>query len=156
MSRDRQSSRPGLQQTVHVENDARVEIILFLGIVFWCWMLVLFFQGRISWPQEGSMVLYWNGVALQMGTGDLAQNEKSSTAPAAVSLFLFQPLPVNFADAELLTTISGIGPKMAAQIIKTRDSRGLFTGPQDLLAVPGIGPSRMKTFASQFSFDLSQ
>ena len=156
MSRDRQNSRPVTQQTVHIDNDARVEVILFLGIIFWCWLLVLFFQEKRSWPQETSMALHWNGVALQMGTADLAQNEKSYAAPAAMSLFLFQPISVNFADAELLTTISGIGPKMATQIIKTRDSRGFFTGPHDLLAVPGIGSSRMKTFASQFSFDLSQ
>jgi competence ComEA-like helix-hairpin-helix protein len=140
---------------VHVPNDARVEILLFLGIAFWCWMLFLFFQDKRSWPQETSMALHWNGVALQMGTADIAQNEKSYAAPAAMNLFLFQPIPVNFADAELLTTISGIGPKMAAQIIKTRDSRGFFTRPQDLLAVPGIGPSRMQKFASHLSFDMS-
>ena len=141
---------------MHIENDARVEIILFLGIVFWCGILVFFFQGRTARSQEEPMMLYWNGVALQMGRDDFAHNEKSGTAPAAVSPFLFQPLPVNFADVELLTTISGIGPKMAAQIVKTRDSRGFFAGPQDLLAVPGIGPSRMKTFASHFSFDQNQ
>lgn len=159
MSRDRQSSRPG-SQVPHIENDARVEIILFLGILFWCWLLlVLFFQGRPSERQENSLALYWNGSALQMGTAENAvsgQHEKSVTSPAVVSPFFFQPIPVNFADAKLLATISGIGPRMAAQIVKTRDSRGFFVRPQDLLAVPGIGVSRMNTFSSHLSFSVSQ
>jgi len=165
MSRSRQSSRPGSQQTPHIENDARVEILLFLGIVFWCWMLILFFQGRFFLSHhEIPWVLSWNGKGLHMvqggdieltNTGELAGSggaENSTSIPAAVTPFLFLPIPVNFADAELLATISGIGPKLAAKIVKTRETKGLFNGPQDLLTVPGIGPSRMNAFAPQFSF----
>lgn len=160
MSKNRQfSSSRESQQVVHVQNDARVEILLFLGIAFWCWMLVLFFQGSSSWQQQNSMILYWNGAALQMGTSDVAvsgQNKKSTITPAAMSPFLFQPIPVNFAGPELLATISGIGPKVAEQIVKTRESKGFFTKPQDLLAIPGIGPSRMHKFAPHLSFSVNQ
>lgn len=76
--------------------------------------------------------------------------------PADLSPFFFQPIPVNFAGPELLATISGIGAKTAEQIVQTRETRGFFTRPQDLLAVPGIGPSRMHKFAPQFSFNVSQ
>lgn len=159
MSRDRQSSRPDSQQAAHIANDARVEVILFLGIVFWGWLLVVFFQGATSLPPPDSMLLYWNGAALQLGTTEAAvagQNEKTGIMPPALSPLLFLPIPVNFADEELLATISGIGPKMAGQIVTTREAHGFFARPQDLLAVPGIGPSRMKTFAAHLSFSLSQ
>ncbi|MCX5870479.1 MAG: helix-hairpin-helix domain-containing protein [Deltaproteobacteria bacterium] len=142
----------------HIENDARVEILLFLGIVFWCWMLVLFFQGRFAVSPESPLTLSWNGKALQMVTKPvvLRSGEQLQIVPAALTPFFFQPIPVNFADQELLSTISGIGPELAAQIVKTRDSKGLFAKPEDLLAVPGIGRSRMNQFAPQFSFAVSQ
>jgi competence ComEA-like helix-hairpin-helix protein len=103
--------------------------------------------------------LYWNGTILQTGLKeDIAgsDNDKFPVVPAVVTPFLFLPIPVNFADAELLSTISGIGPELAAQIIATRNAKGQFSSPQDLLAVPGIGPSRMSQFAPQFSFTFSQ
>jgi competence ComEA-like helix-hairpin-helix protein len=159
MSRDWQSSRPGSQQqTPHIENDARVEILLFLGIVFWCWMLFLFLQGRLTVSHERSLTLSWSGRALQAVTKPvvLGAGEHTQSVPAALTPFFFQPIPVNFADQELLATISGIGPELAAQIVKTRDSKGLFAKPEDLLAVPGIGRSRMNQFAPQFSFAVSQ
>jgi competence ComEA-like helix-hairpin-helix protein len=158
MSSDRQSSRPGSQQTPHIENDARVEILLFLGIVFWCWMLFLFMQGRLAVSPEHPLTLSLNGKALQAVTEPvvLGPGEQSPMVPAALTPFLFQPIPVNFADQELLATISGIGPKLAAQIVKTRDSKGFFAKPEDLLAVPGVGRSRMHQFAPQFSFAVSQ
>lgn len=159
MSKNRQCSSRESQQTVPVQDDARVEILLFLGIAFWCWMLVMFFQGSSSRQQQDPMILYWNGATLQMGTSDVAvpgQNKKTTVTPADMSPFLFQPIPVNFAGPELLTTISGIGAKMAEQIVKTRDAKGFFTKPQDLLTVPGIGPSRMQKFAPHLSFSVSQ
>ncbi len=159
MSRDRQSSRPDLQQAAHIATDARVEVILFLGFVFWGWLLVVFFQGTNSLSPPDAMLLYWDGADLQMGTAEAAvaagQNEQTGIMPPALSPLLFLPIPVNFADEELLATISGIGPKMAGQIVTTREAKGLFARPQDLLAVPGIGPSRMKTFAAHLSFSLS-
>ncbi len=159
MSSDRQSSRPDSQQAPHIAHDARVEVMLFLGIVFWGWLLVVFFQGKTSLPPQDPMLLYWNGATLQLGTAEAAvagQNDKTGIMPPALSPLLFLPIPVNFADEELLATISGIGPKMAGQIVTTREVKGFFASPQDLLAVPGIGPSRMKTFAAHLSFSLNQ
>ena len=159
MSRDRECSSSGSEQSAHIQNDARVEILLFLGIFFWCWMVAASFQGRLSPQQDNSFALDWNGRALQVVPGKIpasGMSENSKAVPAGVTPFLFQPLPVNFADPELLATISGIGPELAARIVKTRNTRGLFAGPQDLLAVPGIGHSRMNQFAPQFSFSVTQ
>ena len=125
---------------------------------------MLFFQGRFAVRPERFLALYWNGSALQAGESQVAAMsgeqgvipKKISVLPAAVTPFFFQPVPVNFADSELLSTISGIGPGLSAQIVKTRDSKGFFTKPEDLLAVPGIGRSRMDQFAPQFSFSVTQ
>jgi competence ComEA-like helix-hairpin-helix protein len=153
-----------------LQNDARVEVLLFLGIVFWCWLLAIFCQGRLFFPSspENPVQLSWNGKGLCMAqerAGELANrecsadsngDENSNFLPPAVTPFLFLPIPINFADAELLATISGIGPKLAGQIIKTRENKGPFSKPDDLLTVPGIGPSRMKMFSPQFSFAIVQ
>lgn len=157
MSKVREDNSPKTQQIPDVENDARVETLLFLGIIFWCWMLYSYFQGGSIWRPENPLALYGDGDMLRTRTGQFSvsrQGEDPKITSAAVAPFLFQPLPVNYADAELLATLSGIGPELAAQIVKTRDSKGLFTGPQDLLAVPGIGPGRMKQFAPHLSFSV--
>ncbi len=157
------------QQKPHFEHDARVEVLLFLGIVFWCWLIVMFFQGRLfpsspeipwqlSWNGEGLRTVQGREVELSNPGWSTGSNgdKGSGSLPPAVTPFLFLPIPINFADAQLLATISGIGPKLADQIVQTRETKGLFTKPHDLLAVPGIGPSRMKTFGSQFSFATAQ
>jgi hypothetical protein len=158
MSRDRQSS-PGSQAKPHIQNDARVEILLFLGIVFWCLLLGTFFQGRFSAQPDTILSLHWDGRVLQMVPGEIpasGKSERPKAVPPGVTPFLFQPMPVNYADPQLLATISGIGPELATRIVKTRNTKGLFTGPQDLLSVPGIGHSRMNQFAPHFSFNVTQ
>jgi len=161
MNKDRRCDLSCSQHNPQIQDDtdARVEVLLFLGIIFWCWLLILFFQKGGSSNSQQVPALYWNGTILQtVLKEDVAGSDKDEApvVPAAVAPFLFLPIPVNFADAELLSTISGIGPELAAQIIATRNARGQFSSPQDLLAVPGIGPSRMNQFAPQFSFTTSQ
>ena len=84
-------------------------------------------------------------------TGDKKLNDSRKTA-ADLTPFFFQPLPINFAKAELLETINGIGPRLAEEIVRTREARGFFTGPDALRNVPGIGPKRIKQFETQISF----
>jgi comEA protein len=50
-----------------------------------------------------------------------------------------QPVDINQADATQLTTLKGIGPKKAAQIIAYRTAHGAFKTVADLGAVKGIG-----------------
>jgi len=135
--------------------DARVEVLLFLGIIFWCWLLMLTFSNERSSQFQNALTLFWNGSKLQSISNQQiidGANEKLPDVPAAITPFFFQPIPVNLANAELLTTISGIGPELADRIITTRNTKGYFSKPEDLLMVSGIGPSRMKQFAPQLSF----
>lgn len=159
MSRNSHCNNPGTRAMPHIQNDARLEILLFLGIVFWCLLLGTFFQGRFSLEQDDFLSLHWNGRALVMVPENYTfsgHGDRFRPTPAALTPFLFQPMPVNFADPELLATLSGIGPELAARIVKTRKTRGHFAGTQDLLTVPGIGRSRMNQFAPYFSFSVTQ
>ena len=53
---------------------------------------------------------------------------------------LGMPVSVNHADAESLTAVPGIGPKMAQRIIQERNQRGGFEYLYELQTVFGIGP----------------
>ncbi|MFP5377319.1 MAG: ComEA family DNA-binding protein, partial [Acidimicrobiia bacterium] len=51
---------------------------------------------------------------------------------------------LNRATAEELDTLPGVGPATAAAIITWRTENGGFRRIDDLLEVPGIGPSRLE------------
>jgi competence protein ComEA len=74
------------------------------------------------------------GLALAMAafmlTGSaLAAGKK---APAA-------KVNINTASVEQLTTLPGVGPKLAARIVEYRQKSGSFRSTQELLNVKGIG-----------------
>ena len=54
---------------------------------------------------------------------------------------------VNTADRAALETLPGVGPSIAAAIIRYRDDEGPYTRVEDLLGVAGIGPSRLAQLA---------
>lgn len=58
---------------------------------------------------------------------------------------------VNSASEAELTALPGVGPKIAAAIVKTRASQP-FTSLEDLDAVPGIGPKMLERIKDQVSF----
>ena len=51
---------------------------------------------------------------------------------------------INTADAELLETLPGIGETRAQAIILHREEHGPFKRVDDIVAVPGIGPSTLE------------
>lgn len=70
--------------------------------------------------------------------------------PRATNIF-FRPLPINEADAELLTVIPGIGPKLAAKIVAKRQELGGFSNLEELRQVPGIGPKTLSVVGRYIS-----
>jgi competence ComEA-like helix-hairpin-helix protein len=68
--------------------------------------------------------------------GRAVQAGRSSPAPgdAAVAVDL------NQAGLAELDALPGIGPVLAGRILQHRNAHGPFREPEDLLAVPGIGP----------------
>ena len=51
---------------------------------------------------------------------------------------------INYAPADELCTLSGIGPSTAERIIAYREENGLFQTLEDLMRVKGIGQSRFE------------
>lgn len=62
------------------------------------------------------------------------------------------PVNVNSATAEQLDALPGVGPSTAAAIIARRDEIGRFVGYDDLLSVPGIGPTKVDALRGLIAF----
>ena len=60
---------------------------------------------------------------------------------------------VNKANAEELTAIRGIGPAIAERIIEERETNGMFFYAEDLLAVKGIGESKLDSIRNQIRIE---
>lgn len=58
------------------------------------------------------------------------------------------PVAVNRAPANVLESLPGIGPVLAARIVAHREANGLFGEVEDLLDVPGIGESKLAEIRS--------
>lgn len=56
---------------------------------------------------------------------------------------------INSAGIDQLTTLPGIGPKIAARIIEYRTREGKFRNPGDLMNVKGIGPKTYSKLQSR-------
>ena len=64
------------------------------------------------------------GLALAMAAGKPAPTAKVN---------------LNTASVEQLTTLPGVGPKLAARIVEYRQKSGSFRSPQELMNVKGVG-----------------
>lgn len=53
------------------------------------------------------------------------------------------PVDLNRATEAELRALPGIGPRLAAAIVRWREREGPFRRPEDLLRVPGVGPARL-------------
>jgi len=51
---------------------------------------------------------------------------------------------LNTASVEQLTTLPGVGPKLAARIVEYRQKAGRFGSPQELMNVRGIGEKNFR------------
>ena len=49
---------------------------------------------------------------------------------------------INSADIKAISTLPGIGPKLAQRIVEYRTQNGLFKDKETLKNVPGIGPRK--------------
>lgn len=61
-------------------------------------------------------------------------------------------IDINVADKQLLETLPGIGPSLAARLMQHREANGPFTSMEDVDAVPGIGPAMMAKLAPLVAF----
>lgn len=59
-------------------------------------------------------------------------------------VLLGRPVDLDRASVEDLGAVPGIGPGLAAEVVRDREERGPFRTPEDLRRVRGIGPARME------------
>lgn len=62
-------------------------------------------------------------------------------------------VPIQYAGADELTALPGIGPVMAGRIIEYRKKNGPFQNADDLLNVTGIGPATLKRLLPLITLD---
>jgi len=75
--------------------------------------------------------------------GEPAPPAPAPGGPAAASAAA-GPVDLNRATATELDVLPGVGPATAAAIVTWRDQNGRFRQVEDLLEVPGIGPTRLE------------
>ena len=126
--------------------DFRIELLLCIPAVWLLFQLLpdtipdLFRAGADTDEQ-------WEMSSIEVLPDHLAQKE------VLMGLFNLEKIPVNLADADLLTTVPGIGPALADRIIEERNRSGFFRYPADLVKVRGIGTRRAEQFQSYLRFD---
>ena len=65
-------------------------------------------------------------------------------------------IAVNFADAEELEELPGIGETIASFILAERETNGPFYYPEDLMAVRGIGKQKMEDIRPMLDLRLNE
>lgn len=65
-------------------------------------------------------------------------------------------LDVNTATAEELQTLKRVGPKRAAAIIRYREENGSIDSAEELMKVPGIGPSVIAANGDELTFSANK
>lgn len=85
-------------------------------------------------------------------TADKATPTVKTKASVTVSTAaVTKKVNINKADAAVLTTISGIGPKKAAAIVSYRKSNGRFKTIEELTQVKGIGPKILEKIKNKIT-----
>lgn len=97
---------------------------------------------RIWVPQPGEEVpeLVEAPVSPGVGGGDAAGTGVGSGAQEGAG----SPINLNTADQAMLEELPGVGPVTAAAIIQWRSEHGLFSSPDELLEVSGIGEATLE------------
>ncbi|HAJ55828.1 MAG TPA: transporter, partial [Lactobacillus sp.] len=93
-------------------------------------------QESLHVPEKGETV----AAPAATATSGVASSGEAKTQASSGGV-----VDLNKADATQLQTISGIGPKKAADIINYRDSHGGFKEIAELKEVPGIGDKTFET-----------
>ena len=92
--------------------------------------------------------------------GSVSRNSAPTAADSAVVARLALkladytgPVRINTADARILERLPGVGPQLAARIVKERGRGGPFNGPDDIAArVKGIGPATVARWGESVTF----
>jgi competence ComEA-like helix-hairpin-helix protein len=126
--------------------DFRAVLLLVIPTV---WMILQLFPDgfRVSLLKDSEKHMQWEMSQITFLPANITQKD------VLISLYELKNVPVNQADAELLTIVPGIGPALAKRIVDERERSGFFHEPVDLTRVHGIGDKRVEQFQTYLSFD---
>jgi DNA uptake protein ComE-like DNA-binding protein len=137
--------------------DKRILVLFYSALVFL--MIQAVQASTVNFHNDASDLslstdqLIWSeGAFLTKAGASFVDTYDLKSLPPEITPFFFQPIPINFADTHLLATINGIGPHLAAEIVRDREGRGFFRNRDDLLRVSGLGPKRIAQIEGQLSF----
>jgi competence ComEA-like helix-hairpin-helix protein len=74
---------------------------------------------------------------------DTSRESRDEGRRRALPLTGDERIDPNTAGEEDLDRLPGVGPALAERIVRTRQDRGPFAEPADLLSVPGVGPATL-------------
>ena len=75
------------------------------------------------------------------------------TLPPQVANIFFQPIPINRAGKNILTSLPGIGTALAERIVMRRNQYGPFRSKEELLQITGIGPKKFAALVENITID---
>jgi competence protein ComEA len=126
-----------------MQNRPRKKVDSYLGI----WLVVSAFLCFVCFAlgyQKGSAThadfsIYPEHPPVAVEADQTGETERVNRANSSV-----YPININFADAETLQLLPGIGETRAQAIIAYREEHGLFTAKEELTQVSGIGQETLK------------
>ena len=96
-------------------------------------------KGESQLPQD---TLCYTGTRVEVRDNASQARIHIGKMPPYYKTTLGIPISINEETADGFTSVPGIGPKMAQEIVRERNRRGGFESLEDLLTVPGVGPLR--------------
>ena len=81
----------------------------------------------------------------------LRPRPRTTSTSVPTSAQTSRTININAATATQLEMLTGVGPATAKAIISYRTTKGSFTKVEDLLNVPGIGPSKLAAMRDEIS-----
>ena len=86
----------------------------------------------------------------ESGKGLISHNSEDE---AKIIDFTSSEVNINAANIEELERLPGIGPVLAAEIVRYRNTNGPFKNTRSLLAVKGIGPKKLEKLISRITIE---
>lgn len=103
---------------------------------------------------------FWFRMWAERGEGSLPSDGTLPSAPVITAPVSSDPSPspvstrgqassvekvdLSSASAESIESLPGVGPKLAQEIVRYREERGLFRRAEDLLEIKGMGPKKLR------------
>ena len=110
-------------------------------------------QLESKFPGAGSLVSEGAAGPLVSAIQFDADTPRAASLPPPVANIFFQPIPINRADTEILTSLPGVGSVLAERIVQRREEHGPFRAKEELLRIDGIGPKKYAGLVDKITLD---